>query len=371
MSLQDAIKTKLFELGFCLVHFTQAPLASKTTEFFKDWLQKQYHGEMKYLENRCNERIDPKQLLASLKSVIMVAYPYDNGLENSSQKNQANISRYAWGADYHEVLREKLQDFQTWLSTQAKNSECYLSVDSSPVLEKSWAQKAGLGWMGKHTNMIHPKQGSYFFLGSVFTNLELKADKPIQDHCGSCQACIDVCPTQAIIAPYVLDARRCISYLTIELKGPIPLHFRPLIGNHVFGCDDCQEVCPWNRFSQKTHEQAFFPQAHIYSQPLSELIQIKKSEFKRLFSNSAILRAKWKGLMRNVLVAIGNTGDKNLLPLVEEKLACEEALVRGHAVWAYGQLLGKAAYSRLLSLKEQEDDSFVLEELNEFFEKIL
>ncbi|MCP5468693.1 MAG: tRNA epoxyqueuosine(34) reductase QueG [Deltaproteobacteria bacterium] len=368
MSLQESVRQKLYQLGFSIVRFTALPLSSDSLHHFKKWIEKNYHGEMNYLERRYEERVHPELLLDTIQSAILVAYPYDTGLENTFKKSEGNISRYAWGKDYHDILKEKLKKFQTWLYSQSKEAKCYLSVDSSPVLEKVWAQKAGIGWIGKHTNIIHQKHGSYFFLGSVFTNLSFLTDQESQDYCGSCQRCIDVCPTQAIIAPYVLDARRCISYLTIELKGPIPRDLRPFIKNHVFGCDDCQEVCPWNRFSQKTHEENFFPQDYTYNQSLKKLIQIKKNEFKTIFATSPILRTKWRGLMRNVLIAIGNSGDQSLIPYVEEKLHCEEALVRGHAVWSYASLLGKKAFERLKMLEENETDPFVLEELRVFFD---
>ena len=345
------------------MRFTLPPLG-EAGQRFQDWLGSEYQGEMSYLAHRKAERISPERLLSEIQSVIVVAHPYDSGLENSHDPKIANLSRYAWGEDYHEVLRDKLLDFQAWLAARIPQLACFVSVDSSPVLEKGWAEKAGLGWMGKHTNIIDANTGSYFFLSVLLTNLPFTPDEETPNRCGSCEACIEVCPTRAIVAPYVLDARLCISYLTIELKGAIPRHLRTMIGNRVFGCDDCQEVCPWNRFSKPTEEGRFMPREGLRGQPLESFLSLDEAGFKKKFAGSAVLRAKRKGFLRNVCVAIGNSGApelaKSLLPMLRDP----EALVRGHAVWAYARLLGAGAREELKLELVGETDPFVLVELN-------
>ncbi|HKX11716.1 MAG TPA: tRNA epoxyqueuosine(34) reductase QueG, partial [bacterium] len=257
----------------------------------------------------------------------------------------------------------KLRDFQDWLALRIPGAQCFAGVDAAPILEKSWAERSGLGWIGKHTNLIDAETGSYFFLAVVLTNLDFSPDEPVHDRCGTCTRCIDVCPTRAIVGPYQLDARLCISYLTIELKGSIPRELRPLIGNHVFGCDDCQEVCPWNRFSRPTREGSFFPRDGVRDRPLESFLDMSEAEFKHRFAGSAILRAKRRGFLRNVCVAIGNSGKvdlaEKLLPLLDDA----EPLVRGHAVWAYARLSGASAHSVLEEMRAKEDDASVLEEL--------
>lgn len=318
---------------------------------------------MSYLARRLEERLQPARLLPDLKSMIVLGHPYDSGLSNTHHPTEGHISRYAWGQDYHDVIREKLEAFKAWLIEREAQAHCYFSVDAGPVLEKGWAQKAGVGWLGKHTNILDAERGSYFFLSVLFTNLPFEKEDPVSDRCGSCEACLHACPTQAIVAPYVLDARLCISYLTIELKGPIPRHLRPLIGNRIFGCDDCQEVCPWNRFSRPTKEGRFFPREGVRNRPLAEFLSLDESAFRIKFAGSAVLRAKRRGFLRNVLVAIGNSGNPAWADQVREKLEDPEPLVRGHAVWAYGRLMGAGAKPVLIELKAREEDPFVLEEI--------
>jgi epoxyqueuosine reductase len=361
--LQQEVRAELSALGFELVRFANPPLGD-ARERFSEWLERGFHGQMGYLERRHQERLEPSRLLAGLNSVIVLAHGYDSGLPNTEDAGQGNISRYAWGADYHQVIGEKLQAFQGWLNARRPGAACYAAVDAAPVLEKAWAERSGLGWLGKHTNVIHPELGSYFFLGVLLTDLEFRPDAGETDRCGTCTRCIEVCPTHAIVAPYQLDARLCISYLTIELKGPIPRELRPLIGNHIFGCDDCQEVCPWNRFSRPTREGRFFPREQVRSQPLASFLSLAEVEFRRRFAGSAILRAKRRGFLRNVCVAIGNSRRPELAEALRPALQDTEPLVRGHAVWAYARLLGRGARSLLQALRETETDPFVLEELD-------
>lgn len=361
--MKDEVRAELRHRGFSRVGFATAPLEPSARARFQEWLQNNYQGEMGYLSRREGERLDPARLLEKWRSVIVMATDYDAGLPNTQNPSEGNLSRYAWGDDYHEVIGERLRDFQSWLQNRGGSGESFASVDASPVLEKAWARQAGLGWLGKHTNLIDREKGSYFFLSAVFTEIPFEPDEPVEDRCGVCSECIAVCPTQAIVAPYVLDARLCISYLTIELKGPIPRHLRPLIGNHIFGCDDCQEVCPWNRFSRPTSEQGFLPRAGVRNRPLVDFLSLDEAGFKKLFAGSAVLRAKRRGFLRNVLVAIGNSGDVSLAPEVAKKFSDPEPLVRGHAVWAYRRLGGEQALPTLEELRKQETDSFVLEEI--------
>jgi epoxyqueuosine reductase len=359
---QQEVREELKRLGFDLVGFANPPLG-EAGERFAEWLKRGYHGAMSYLERRGEERRIPERLLPEFRSAIVLAQGYDPGLANTADSGRANISRYAWGEDYHEVLSAKLGDFQDWLGRKIPGARCYAGVDAAPILEKAWAERSGLGWIGKHTNLIDAETGSYFFLAVLLTNLDFAADEPVQDRCGVCTRCIDVCPTRAIVGPYQLDARLCISYLTIELKGAIPRELRPLIGNHVFGCDDCQEVCPWNRFSRPSREGRFFPRDAVRDQPLESFLEMSEAEFKRRFAGSAVLRAKRRGFLRNVCVAIGNSGKaelaEKLLPLLED----EEPLVRGHAVWAYARLSGESALSVLEEAKSKEKEASVLEEI--------
>jgi epoxyqueuosine reductase len=360
--LQSEVRAELKNRGFAIIRFTRPPLG-ELGEKFSEWLDRGFAGEMAYLERRKEERLQPQRLLEDLRSLIVLGHLYDSGLPGTSDPEKANISRYAWGDDYHEVLKDKLASFQAWLERQAEGVRCFASVDASPVLEKAWAQKAGAGWLGKHTNLIHSEKGSYFFLSVLLTNLPFAEDETSPDHCGTCDRCIQACPTGAIVAPYLLDARLCISYLTIELKGPIPRELRPLIGNRIFGCDDCQQVCPWNRFSAAASEERFRPRPWAHDRPLAEFLTLTETAFRERFAGTPLLRPKRRGFLRNVLVAIGNSGNSAFAPAVAEKFSDPEPLVRGHAVWAYARLLVERARSRLETLREWEKDPFVLEEI--------
>ncbi|HCU24540.1 MAG TPA: tRNA epoxyqueuosine(34) reductase QueG [Deltaproteobacteria bacterium] len=360
--LQAEVRQELSRLGFTQIRFARPPLGAAALRF-EEWLQRGYQGEMKYLERGSPERKDPNRLLAGFKSLIVLGYGYDSALPNTANPLEGNISRYAWGEDYHAVVGAKLESFSSWLKSRMPQSRLFYGVDAAPILEKAWAEQAGLGWLGKHTNMIDPECGSYFFLAVLLSDLEFAPDAAQADRCGLCTRCIEVCPTRAIVAPYRLDARLCISYLTIELKGPIPRDLRPLVGNHIFGCDDCQEVCPWNRFSRPTAEGRFFPRPALRNQPLLSFLSLDEAAFKKKFAGSAVLRAKRRGFLRNVCVAIGNSGHpesaKALLPALRDS----EALVRGHAVWAYARLLGEQARPALEELKVKEKDAWVCEEI--------
>lgn len=363
VKLQQEVREELVRRGFEIVRFARPPLGAAARERFAEWLAQGFQGDMGYLERRRGERLNPESLLGDLRGVIVLGHPYDCGLPNTEAPEAGNVSRYAWGRDYHDVLGEKLRDFQAWLQARRPEVACYAGVDAAPILEKAWAEQAGLGWLGKHTNIIHPERGSYFFLAVLLTNLEWLPDAPEADRCGTCTRCIEVCPTRAIVAPYQLDARLCISYLTIELKGPIPRELRPLIGNRIFGCDDCQEVCPWNRFSRPTAEGSFYPGEGVRNQPLVSFLGLDERGFKERFAGSAILRAKRRGFLRNVCVAIGNSERPELAEALVPALSDAEPLVRGHAAWAYARLLGAAARPALERSLATESDPWVTEEL--------
>jgi epoxyqueuosine reductase len=274
------------------------------------------------------------------------------------------ISRYAWGEDYHQLIKQRLEallETIRHISTGFVEGKAF--VDSGPVMEREFAGIAGIGWVGKNTHLISPKKGSWFFLGELFLNLPLTYDRPIRDRCGRCELCLKACPTGAFVGPYVLDARRCISYLTIELKGFIPRHLRPLIGNHIFGCDICQEICPYNVKAQPTEEKAFLPRKGLYAPSLISLLSLDEKEFRRRFQGSPILRAKRRGLLRNVAVALGNAKSVMALPALILALDDQEALVRGHVAWAIGQIgspEGMRALERRWSI---ENDALVRDEI--------
>lgn len=360
--VQSRLITAAQDLGFSLVRFTRPPLGG-AVERFKQWLESGYEGGMNYMKRDPYRRTHPEVLLPPLKSIVVLAHPYAQGTGYHAESHQGKVARYAWGEDYHGVLRDKLNRLVKSLQGWVPTSHWYISVDAQEVLEKGWAQKAGLGWMGKHSNMIHADEGSYFFLSVLLTDLAFDVDDPNQDHCGTCERCIEVCPTQAIVAPYVLDAKLCISYLTIELKGSIPRRLRPMIGNHIFGCDDCQEVCPWNRFGKEAKEMAFTLGSELAQKDLSYWLKLRSGEFKRVFRDSPLSRPRWKGLMRNVLVAAGNSGQTRLANLVAAKLDHQVALIREHAVWAYARLLGPEAKGKLSDRLEQEEHPEVQREI--------
>lgn len=335
--LAAEIKARARELGF-----EQAGIAKvgplPRAEFLGEWLSRAYQGEMGYMARDPERRSDPARYDPGAKSVVCVAQNYYTGPRPETNPSEGVVSRYAWGRDYHDVLGERLARLREFIEERGVRAR--VCVDTSAVLEKLWARAAGIGWQGKHTNLISKSLSSWFFLGEILVDAELEPDAPFEeDHCGTCTACIDVCPTRAIVAPYVLDARKCISYLTTEHRGPIPLELRPLMGNLIFGCDLCLDVCPWNKFAQVTRGPAFQPRPDLSAPKLVEFLGMTDAEFRRRFKGSPILRAKRGGFLRNVCVALGNSRDASAVPaLVEKGLGDADPLVREHAEWAIERL---------------------------------
>ncbi|MBN2326716.1 MAG: tRNA epoxyqueuosine(34) reductase QueG [Candidatus Omnitrophica bacterium] len=364
----DELKTYAQNLGFDEVRI--AGPSPKTWGRFSEWLKNGFHGEMRYLADRAEERRSASRLLESARSVIVAAKRYTAVDPPSPPSlNEAltpAVSRYAWGDDYHDVVAGGLKKIAAYIEDQSGGrSQARWCVDTAPILEKDFAAQSGVGWVGKHTNILNRRLGNWFFLGVVITTLDLKPDAPASNHCGSCTRCLDACPTRAFPAPYVLDARRCISYLTIELKGPIPREFRKAIGRRIFGCDDCLQACPWNRFAIPAQEAGFFPRPWLQTDDLIQLMRITEEQFRIQFKGSPIKRAKRRGLLRNAAVALGNSRDPRAVPVLVEKLDDAEPLIRGHAAWALGEIGGDQARKALTLGLEKEKDGWVQDEIQE------
>ena len=349
-----ALKTKLLEfahtVGFdaCRIAACAPPLHA---DEFASWLKKGAAGEMHYMKRGEEKRRDPQRVLPGARSIVVLALNYWQGQETAvatPANATGRIARYAWGADYHEVVAMKLDKIDKFLRDFGGTQKCY--VDTGPILERDHAAKAGLGWHGKSTMLIDERLGTWFFLAEVLTTLELPPDAPAKDRCGTCQRCITACPTGAITGPHKLDARRCISYLTIELKSAIPLELRPLIGDRIFGCDDCLDACPWNRFAQVSRESAFAGRRSTIGMSLRDYLDLSEEEFRSLFRDSPIKRIKRRGFLRNVCVALGNVGDENDLPVLRRTAEDPEPLIAEHAQWAIEQIQARI-HSHLLNPK--------------------
>ncbi len=326
--------------GFDAVGVTQPDAAPAIGERLREFLSAGAHGDMGWMAANADRRGDPRTLWPEVRSIVMLGLnygPHDDPLAVLRDRRRGGISVYARGDDYHDVIKPRLKRLGRWL-IDAAGGDIKVFVDTAAVMEKPLAEAAGLGWQGKHTNLVSKEFGSWLFLGAIFTTLDLPPDEPMGDHCGSCHACLDVCPTNAFPAPYRLDARRCISYLTIEHKGPIPREFRESMGNRIYGCDDCLAVCPWNKFAQAGHEAKFHARDALNAPLLADLARLDDAGFRALFTKSAVKRVGRDRFIRNVLIAIGNSGDTSLAAEAERLLDDASPLVRGAAVWALGRL---------------------------------
>jgi len=322
------------------------------------------HGDMDWLANGAERRGDPRRMWPDVRSIVMLGLNYgpdDDPLALLTQRERGAISVYARGDDYHDVVKAKLKSLARWLIANA-GGDVKVFVDTAAVMEKPLAEAAGLGWQGKHTNLVSREFGSWLFLGAIFTTLELPADTPHDDSCGSCRACLDVCPTAAFPAPYRLDARRCISYLTIEHKGPIPRELRPLMGNRIYGCDDCLAVCPWNKFAQEGREAKLAAREGLQGPKLAELVCLDDAGFRALFSKSPVKRTGRDRFVRNVLIAMGNSGAAKLASEAERLLADPSPLVRGAAIWALAKLMPQKVAGLAATHAPTENDPMVTEE---------
>lgn len=305
---------------------------------FHAWLEQGAHGEMNYLVRGEEKRRNPDLVLPGAKSVVVLAMNYFQGEPPRGQLDGAagRIARYAWGKDYHEIIWPKLDEIDGFLQRFGGSQKCY--VDTGPVLERDFAAEAGIGWHGKSTMLINEQLGTWFFLAEILTTLELEPDPTVRDRCGTCTRCMTACPTGAITAPNKLDARRCISYLTIEHKSAIPVELRPLIGDRIYGCDDCLDACPWNRFARVSRDSAFAATAATAQMSLRDFLRISDAEFRSLFRGSPIKRIKRRGFLRNVCVALGNVGDASDLPALQHAALDPEPLIAEHAQWAIAQI---------------------------------
>ena len=347
--LKAALASEARALGFDCVGVTSPDAIAEAAGHFRAFLDSGAHGEMDWLAANPERRADPRGLWPAVRSVIMLGVNYgpdENPLAILESRTSGAISVYAQGDDYHDLIKKRLKALARWL-VATSGGEVKVFVDTAAVMEKPLAQAAGLGWQGKHTNLVSREFGSWLFLGAIFTTLDLPRDAADTDHCGSCQACIDICPTSAFPAPYKLDARRCISYLTIESKGAIPHEFRKAIGNRIYGCDDCLAVCPWNKFAQEGREAKLAARKDLRAPSLDELARLDDATFRARFTKSPVKRIGRDRFVRNVLIAIGNSGDGTLAREAKRLLNDDSPLVRGAAVWALSQLLERKEFSAL------------------------
>ena len=349
MANTSAIREKALSLGFDAVGFAPPTLAIEAKRGLSEYLARGYHGDMGWLVAKADRRADPCVLWPEARSIIVLALNYgpaDDPLALLAARKRGSITVYARNRDYHDILKSRVKALARWMH-ETIGAEVKVFVDTAPVMEKPLAQAAGIGWQGKHTNLVSRAHGSWLFLAEIYTTLDLAPDAAERDHCGACQRCLDVCPTKAFPAPYRLDARRCISYLTIEHKGHIAPEFRAAMGNRIYGCDDCLAVCPWNKFATPTGEAGFLPRAELSAPRLADLADLDDAGFRRVFSGSPIKRIGRDRFVRNVLIAIGNSGEPGLIQVAQARLSDSSPLVRAMAVWALLRLADSAAYARL------------------------
>ncbi len=349
-----AIRQAASDLGFAAIGFAPAALDDRHRRDLAEFLGAGHHGTMDWLARREAERGDPVRLWPEARSVIALGLDYapaEPPLATLEKPDKGNLSVYARNRDYHDILKKKLKALARRISAHFPGSDFKVFVDTAPVMEKPLAELAGIGWQGKHTNLVSREWGSWLFLGEIFTTLELPADPPHRDRCGNCRRCLDACPTGALPAPYRIDARRCISYLTIEHKGPIPRDLRPLIGNRIYGCDDCLAVCPWNKFAKVGYEIGLAARPDLIAPDLADLAGLDDAGFRRLFAGSPVKRIGRDRFLRNVLIAIGNSGKRDLGASAEARLADSSPLVRGAAIWALSRLLPAADFGQLRQIR--------------------
>ena len=351
--------------GFDVIGFAAPDAIAQAAPRLAAFLAQGRHGDMGWMETSSERRMNPQHLWPQARSVIMLGLNYHQGgdpLKMLEARNQGVISVYAKGHDYHNVFKKKLKNFARSMvgafpetRMQEPKMDVKIFVDTAPVMEKPLAAAAGIGWQGKHTNLVSRDFGSWLFLGAVFTTLELGFDQPANDACGHCQACLDICPTRAFPKAYELDARRCISYLTIEHKGHIPLEFRQAMGNRIYGCDDCLAVCPWNKFARLSHEMTLSARAELAAPLLKELVRLDDQHFRKFFSGSPVKRTGRARFVRNVLIAIGNSGNQELAQEAKDRLEDDSALVRAMAVWALGRLSPERDFADLRGCYEHKE----------------
>ncbi|MGI9535396.1 MAG: tRNA epoxyqueuosine(34) reductase QueG [Thermodesulfobacteriota bacterium] len=371
--ITNSIKLEGHNIGFDLIGI--APVGDyPESQFYKKWLNKGYDATMTYMSKNQERRKDVRNIMPEAKSVISCAVNYNTDYPYSiSRKNSKRgwIARYAWGDDYHEVINDKLNKLKNFIEKNlGDKSSSRVYVDTGPVLERMYGKYSGIGWVGKNTCLINQEIGSWLFLGEIITSLELEYDNQVSDRCGTCTKCIDECPTDAIREPYVLDSSRCISYLTIENKGEIPEKYRKDIGNNVFGCDICQDVCPWNNNAHTRADDSFLPREGLYQPDLRYLLDLEQEEFSKIFKNSPVKRAKRKGIIRNVLIAIGNTESSEYVDLVNRYLIDSDPLIRRHAVWALWKIQGRECLKELKSMFSKETDEDVNSELKKILDNV-
>ncbi|RXR30220.1 tRNA epoxyqueuosine(34) reductase QueG [Sphingobium fluviale] len=339
---EQRLKAKAAELGFAACGICDADAAPEAGERLRAWLEQGHHGDMLWMEARADQRASPKGLWPEVRSVIVLGMSYapaTDPMALAAQPERGRISAYAQGRDYHDVVKSALKALARWMVEQEGAGALKVFVDTAPVMEKPLSAAAGIGWQGKHTNIISRSHGNWLFLGAIYVDAALMPDAPTQDRCGSCSACQSACPTDAFPAPYRLDARRCISYLTIEHKGPIPEELRPGIGNHVYGCDDCLAVCPWNKFAQAAQaHRAFLPRAELAAPRLDDLLRLDDASFREIFSGSPIKRIGRGRMVRNAAIAAGNSGDGSLVPALTALIEDEDPVIQDAAHWALSRL---------------------------------
>lgn len=365
MGLKGQIAEKARECGFDVVQFTKPNAIPEAASRLQEYIAAGHHGDMAWMETTALRRSSPDNLWPDVRSIIILGMNYgpeSDPLKWLEDKQNGVISVYARGGDYHNLVKKRLKNIARWIHAE-HHAEVKVFVDTAPVMEKPLAQAAGAGWIGKHTNLVSKSHGSWLFLGSVFTTLEIEPDSSEIDHCGSCQACLDICPTKAFPKPYQIDARRCISYLTIEYKGHIPVEFRKPIGNRIYGCDDCLAVCPWNKFAKLGAEAKLKARVELNAPDLGELVELDDTAFREKFSGSPIKRTGRDRFIRNVLIAVGNSGSDTLAPKAEKLLSDPSPVVRASAIWALSQLLKKSDIARIKkSCAQLEQDAGVAAE---------